>query len=210
MSLAQRVSIPMLLKVQYRQPPALGAIMSEVFYAGSVTNLVGVPTPRYACVRLCAWPDWWYNVALEALVPAKPEALLASRLYRKLRVEYAGKEVKVLTPYQAQVDLLLSDRVPQCDVSTVDSFQGQETDIVIFTFSRWERMGFLRDIRRLNVATSRARFLLIILANESIGRSYNTYTRALPDSEDIPGEEWWSCYRRFFCEILVQNMSWAI
>lgn len=62
-------------------------------------------------------------------------------------------------------------------VSTIDSMQGQESDIVILSMTRsnrYGRIGFLNDSRRMNVALSRARTLLII-----VGDSRTLHTRAL-------------------------------
>merc|ERR1712190_476043 len=53
-------------------------------------------------------------------------------------------------------------------VHTVDSFQGSEADVVLLSFVRANPrgcIGFLSDFRRLNVALSRAKFHLLILAN---------------------------------------------
>lgn len=56
-------------------------------------------------------------------------------------------------------------------VGTVDSFQGQETDLVLFSSVRsnlMRELGFLRDARRLNVAITRARRGLIIVGDYKV------------------------------------------
>ena len=108
--------------------------------------------------------------------------LIVSRLPSSLRViidivtkvlskgEIQAKDIAIITPYSKQVQLfrkMLSSadismsasnskgRIADVEVGTVDSFQGQETDLVIFSAVRSNRMkelGFLRDARRLNVA----------------------------------------------------------
>ena len=53
-------------------------------------------------------------------------------------------------------------------VNTVDGFQGQERDIIVISLVRSNdegQIGFLRDLRRMNVAITRARMKLIILGN---------------------------------------------
>jgi len=83
------------------------------------------------------------------------------------------KDFRVVAPYNVQVDAL-KDRLPDVQVGTVDKFQGQEAPIVIYsmTSSSCEEaprgMGFLLDPHRMNVATSRAQCLSILVANEKL------------------------------------------
>ena len=54
------------------------------------------------------------------------------------------------------------------DINTVDAFQGQERDIIIFNCVRnnhWGDIGFVRDLRRMNVAITRAKHYLFILGS---------------------------------------------
>ena len=54
-------------------------------------------------------------------------------------------------------------------MNTVDGFQGQERDVIIISLVRSNdegQIGFLRDLRRMNVAITRARMKLIILGNQ--------------------------------------------
>ncbi len=94
--------------------------------------------------------------------------------------EARGKSVAVISFYKAQIGLL-RDRLrrenlppewfdPSRDVNTVDQFQGSERDIVIVSLVRTDaRLSgeFVRDFRRINVAFSRARRLLIVLGSEA-------------------------------------------
>ena len=81
--------------------------------------------------------------------------------------------VLVVSPYNAQVDAL-ADALPQCRVGTVDKFQGQEAPISIYstaTSSAEEAprgMEFLYSLNRLNVATSRAQCLAVLVANPAL------------------------------------------
>lgn len=95
-----------------------------------------------------------------------------------------SNSIAVITPYSKQVQLIrneLSSRRVQnttnnnnprrVTVGTVDSFQGRETDIVIFSAVRSntvKEIGFLRDARRLNVAITRARRGLILIGDEGV------------------------------------------
>lgn len=88
-------------------------------------------------------------------------------------------DVGVISPYRAQVQYLrrlLKKREffkpyrSLISVNTVDGFQGQERDIILISLVRANddgQIGFLRDLRRMNVAITRARMKLIILGDAS-------------------------------------------
>lgn len=90
------------------------------------------------------------------------------------------KTIGVITGYLAQKAALRQriaarkDRwlhIQDIEVNTVDAYQGRERDIIIYSVVRSNpkaKIGFLRDERRLNVALSRARELLIIIGDEDI------------------------------------------
>lgn len=89
----------------------------------------------------------------------------------------------VISPYKAQVHFLrhllkhekaLKQVRRQITINSVDGFQGQERDVVIISLVRSNdegEIGFLRELRRMNVAMTRARMKLIIIGNaETLGR----------------------------------------
>ena len=100
-------------------------------------------------------------------------------------IERIGKErflgeridVGVISPYRAQVRYLrrLIRQTPffkpfrqSISVNTVDGFQGQERDVIVISMVRSNddgNIGFLRDLRRMNVAMTRARMKLLIVGN---------------------------------------------
>lgn len=82
------------------------------------------------------------------------------------------QSIAVLTPYSRQAELLKSrlSQFPNAEVSSIDGFQGREADIVIFVTVRCnahQDIGFLKDLRRMNVALTRARAAVIIIGNRS-------------------------------------------
>ena len=85
---------------------------------------------------------------------------------RKLEVT----DILIVAPYNAQVAALM-EALPGKRIGTVDKFQGQEAPVVIYsmTASTTEDaprgMGFLFNLNRLNVATSRARSICILVAS---------------------------------------------
>ena len=83
------------------------------------------------------------------------------------------EDILIIAPYNAQV-FELQDRLPGARIGTVDKFQGQEAPIVIYsmTTSSWadapRGMEFLYSLNRLNVATSRAKCVCILVASPSV------------------------------------------
>ncbi|MBP5771091.1 MAG: AAA family ATPase [Bacteroidaceae bacterium] len=88
-------------------------------------------------------------------------------------------EVGIISPYKGQVQLLRrllrQDRYWKpfrslITVNTIDGFQGQERDVIVISLVRSNQLGdigFLRDLRRMNVAITRARMKLIILGDKA-------------------------------------------
>lgn len=127
----------------------------------------------------------------------KDEALLTILALQKY-IERIGRErflderidVGVISPYRAQVHYLrkLISRTPffkpfrsLISVNTVDGFQGQERDVIIISLVRSNdsgQIGFLRDLRRMNVAMTRARMKLIIIGDAPT-LSHNPFFRRL-------------------------------
>ena len=98
------------------------------------------------------------------------EAELAAAEVRKLLSLLPAKEIAVISPYDAQVQRirqLLAD-LPDLEVDTVDGFQGREKEAVVVSLVRSNdrgELGFVADIRRINVALTRARKKLIVIGD---------------------------------------------
>jgi superfamily I DNA and/or RNA helicase len=96
----------------------------------------------------------------------------------------AGKQWIVIVPYRAQARKIIQELRKRIDthdfsleehVSTVDSFQGGERNKVIYGFTRSNeqgRIGFLKELRRLNVAMTRAQQQLVLVGD------FSTLTRS--------------------------------
>jgi superfamily I DNA and/or RNA helicase len=90
----------------------------------------------------------------------------------------SSSRIRVITFYQAQVDLisatLKANGLADVSVSTVDSCQGSEADLVVISFVRTGQtntIGFLSDNRRLNVALTRAKHKLVCVGRAENGLS---------------------------------------
>lgn len=98
-------------------------------------------------------------------------------------------DVGIISPYRAQVQLLrrmikkreyFKPYRHLISVNTVDGFQGQERDVIIISLVRSNnegQIGFLRDLRRMNVAITRARMKLIILGSVATLTRHPFYKR---------------------------------
>ena len=78
------------------------------------------------------------------------------------------KTIGVITGYSEQQNYIkrhLSEKIKGLEIGTFDRFQGREYDLVIASMVRTDKLGFMKDIRRMNVAFSRAKDNLIIIGN---------------------------------------------
>jgi superfamily I DNA and/or RNA helicase len=99
-------------------------------------------------------------------------ALCAAEVERVLALGVAPADVAVIAPYDGQVQrlrALLAARVEQgLEVDTVDGFQGREKEAVVVSLTRANQdgeVGFLADVRRMNVALTRARKKLVVVGD---------------------------------------------
>ena len=97
--------------------------------------------------------------------------------------------VAIISPYKQQT-LLLKKEIPdpkKYSINTIDSFQGQERDVVIISLVRSNEkneIGFLQDYRRMNVAMTRAKKMLIIIGDSATIGSDPFYSKLLEYAEN--------------------------
>ncbi|MCL4191347.1 MAG: AAA family ATPase, partial [Thermoguttaceae bacterium] len=117
--------------------------------------------------------------------------LVAVKVRHLLSAGVAAADVAVIAPYAAQVRLLreMLD-APGLEIDSVDGFQGREKETVILSLVRSNStgdIGFLADIRRTNVALTRARRKLIVIGDSATLASHPFYRRLLEYFEEIGG-----------------------
>ena len=204
------------LVTQYRMHPAIGNLISEVFYNGILVN--GEPERRRRFAEsFPAVVTWMSTSRLRDRGESRSgdsyenpaEAGVVAAVLERIREDGSWRgtlKVGVITGYSGQVGRLRgaidaedSRRWPRMtiDIATVDSFQGRECDVVIYSTVRSNlarRIGFLRDHRRINVALSRARDLLVIVGddfmmeNAVVGTATNPFADVLGHMKSHPGE----------------------
>jgi superfamily I DNA and/or RNA helicase len=99
--------------------------------------------------------------------------------------ENTSLEVTVLSPYTKQVQAL---KAMSLTCSTIDSFQGRESDIIIFSAVRCNTagdVGFLDDERRLNVMWTRPKLALIIVGDRKTMETCPLWKRAIESCAEV-------------------------
>ncbi|MPW38997.1 IGHMBP2 family helicase [Thermococcus sp. 101 C5] len=111
------------------------------------------------------------------------EALLVKEIVeRLLRMGVKEEWIGIITPYDDQVDLIQSLVGEEVEVHTVDGYQGREKEVIVLSFVRSNKegeLGFLTDLRRLNVALTRAKRKLIAIGDSETLSNHPTYKRFL-------------------------------
>ena len=186
-----QVQLP--LTIQYRMHPTIGRLISKCFYEEKLENGVG-SQERLHGIAWLSHPVIWFStkdlphhdeISEGYSYRNDAEIEVITRLLDRINATYTqtnitGKTIGLITGYQPQKAALRRQvsantqrwqKLPDIEVNTVDAYQGRERDIIIYSVVRSNRkgkIGFLQDVRRLNVALSRARELLIIVGNEDI------------------------------------------
>lgn len=192
-----------LLKMQYRMNEQIMKFSSEWFYHGMVES---APTVSHRGILDYDTPMMWIDTAecdgKEEFVGEnfgrinRAEAELTLQTLQqylekigKQRILEESIDVGIISPYRAQVQLLRKELRKReffrpyrhlLTVNTVDGFQGQERDIILISLVRSNDggdIGFLRDLRRMNVAITRARMKLIILGSSETMTSHSFYKK---------------------------------
>ena len=99
-------------------------------------------------------------------------------------------DIAVISPYSGQVQLAKKELDKQIRISTIDSFQGQESHVVILSLVRSNSdavIGFLKDYRRMNVALTRAKETLIVIGDSSTIGNDKFYAQFLGYVEGVNG-----------------------
>ncbi|MBP1911106.1 IGHMBP2 family helicase [Thermococcus stetteri] len=111
------------------------------------------------------------------------EAMLVKKTVERLLGLGVGPEwIGVITPYDDQRDLIRSLLPEEVEVKTVDGYQGREKEVIVLSFVRSNRkgeLGFLKDLRRLNVSLTRAKRKLILIGDSLTLSAHPTYKRLI-------------------------------
>ena len=207
----QKPEVVTMLRIQYRMHEDIMRFSSDWFYHNL---MVAAPEVQHRSILDLDLPMMWIDTAeyegKEEFVGEsfgrvnKTEAeltLLSLQAYFELigkqRILDERLDVGIISPYRAQVQYLrqllrkkewTKPFRTRISANTVDGFQGQERDIIVISLVRSNddgQIGFLRDLRRMNVAITRARMKVIILGDSQtltrhlFYRKLHEYVKAL-------------------------------
>lgn len=173
------------LDEQYRMNPEISAWPSQKYYEKKLKNgpntlksshtlevLKNAPPffGPYAFIDVAGREERGKSFSLFNAAESDAVVSIVHYLDKQYQVNIV-KQVGIITFYKAQEENIskkLSPRYPNINVKTVDGFQGGENDIIIISFVRAnvrEKIGFLSDFRRLNVALTRAKYALLMVGD---------------------------------------------
>ncbi|MGN7889182.1 AAA domain-containing protein [Dyadobacter sp. 22481] len=181
-----------LLEEQYRMNEVIMGYSSKVFYEDKLKaheSVAGrVLFPGEAPLAFIDTAGCGFDEKLEGTSSTNPEeAVFLFKHLTQLAAEFAAvnpnredfPSIAIISPYKEQINILkdqlahTADLKPYLDkiaVNTIDSFQGQERDMVYISMTRSNaegQIGFLSDIRRMNVAMTRARKKLVVIGDSA-------------------------------------------
>ena len=173
-----------LLNIQYRMHPKIAEFVSNNFYEGKLKN--GVTEKERTIIIFnnkfnrpnSKFPIVFINVEGQNKISSSGTSYINEMecitLLYLIKSKFLNEEINtssIITPYLGQKKLIeeyLYDYKINIEVSSVDAFQGKEKDFIIISTVRNNQngeIGFLKDVKRLNVSISRAKFGLIIIGN---------------------------------------------
>ncbi|CAN3368560.1 helicase Sen1p [Diutina catenulata] len=195
-----------LLDVQYRMHPDISVFPSIEFYEGRLSDGPGMfeRNDRPWHHQGALTPFRFFNViskhqrnersmSLFNTTEARLTLEMAETVMRLVPPEKFRGMIGIISPYKEQIKVIRDMFIKkfgfnityEIDFNTVDGFQGQEKEIIIMSTVRASEsgsVGFLSDVRRMNVALTRARTSLWILGNESSLRRNKVWRRLLDDA----------------------------
>ncbi len=200
-----------LLEEQYRMNEQIMAHSSKIFYQNKLKAHHSVAKrllfPEDSPLAFIDTAGCSFDEKLEGTSSTNPDeaAFLLKHLsgfVEELKKKFKPENfpsIAVISPYKQQVTILkeqiehtpdLQEILAHISVNTIDSFQGQERDIVYISLTRSNAegaIGFLSDIRRMNVAMTRARKKLVVIGDSATLASSSFYADFITYSQEIGG-----------------------
>jgi KaiC/GvpD/RAD55 family RecA-like ATPase len=172
-----------MLDTQYRMPRAIADFISSQFYGGKYQTGGDAPHSDPIFSTPLVFVDTMKEVRHYEQRAGQGQGYTnptEARILADLVLAYQSHDVQagVIVPYRKQAEAIRrelrqrgtgwDEDVLASQVATVDSFQGREQDVVLFGFTRSNpdgRVGFLSELRRLNVSLTRARRQLVLVGD---------------------------------------------
>ncbi len=176
-----------LLDVQYRMPPEIVAFSNRYFYQNKVNSFKKSANNSISFYDTAGTGFEEETGEDGGSLMNSGEVQLVEAIIKQ-QVELSN--IVVISPYSAQVKLLKESLDQKVKVSTIDSFQGQEADIIILSLVRSNEagdIGFLKDYRRMNVAMTRAKNHLFVIGDSVTLANDFFYQQFLAYMEQVNG-----------------------
>ncbi len=188
-----------MLKIQYRMNDVIKEFSSKEFYRGELISAPEVKDRKLSDITGKAGdnpviddtPVVFIDTEGKLLEKQKAgsksrynpeEAKIVKKIVEKLKtLGVKPEDIGIITPYKDHEEYL-KKIIPDVEVKTVDGFQGREKEMIIISLVRSnpdEEIGFLDDVRRLNVALTRAKRKLIIIGDSKTLSSSPIYRKLI-------------------------------
>ncbi len=194
------------LMVQYRMHQAIMDFSSREFYEAalqahpSVAGHVLADLPGVAATAFTQAPVEFIDTAGagfdeevepdgESRLNRQEAALVGRKVQGLLDSGVVARDIAVIAPYAAQVRLLREQlSISGLEIDSVDGFQGREKEAVVISLVRANpqgEIGFLQDVRRMNVAMTRARRKLLVVGDSATLSGHPFYRRMIEYFEAV-------------------------
>lgn len=198
-----------LLEEQYRMNEQIMGYSSQIFYQNKLKAHASVAQRLLFAndkpVLFIDTAGCGFEEKLEGTSSTNPEeAVLLLKHLTQLALQWKAQNrnenfpsIAIISPYKQQIQVLnkqllhvpeLQPYLSNISANTVDSFQGQERDIVYISMTRSNQegnIGFLADIRRMNVAMTRARKKLVVVGDSATLAQFPFYADFILYTESI-------------------------
>lgn len=197
-----------LLDTQYRMHPEISLFPSRTFYDGRLLDggdMAGLRQQKWHQSMLLG-PYRFFDVQGQHQAAPKGHSLInlaeieiAMKLYKRLTSDFPDYNFKgkvgIITPYKSQLRELKTrftseygnTIIEDIEFNTTDAFQGRESEVIIFSCVRASPaggIGFLQDIRRMNVGLTRAKSSLWVLGNSQSLVRGEFWRKLVEDAKD--------------------------
>ena len=190
-----------MLSVQYRCNRDIAEFPSQVFYNGKIQSHESIENISLRDFNLSPTNSFQKTLLDNSVVFVDTSPISAREIQKKSSKSFynpaeirivkkivdelfsmglSDENIGVISPYDDQVRML--KETLSCEVKSVDGFQGREKDVIVISFVRsndYGEIGFLRDYRRLNVAITRAKRLLVMVGDSRTLSSDPLYRRII-------------------------------
>lgn len=195
--------IDTMLETQYRMHPQIMTFSNHHFYSGKLLSAAMIHHRRqlydepvsFIDTAGCGYAEKLNEETLSTYNEEEAQFILQrlDQLINEGGETFMKLSIGIIAPYRAQTEKLrqkivryewFKEMEPNITINSVDAFQGQERDVILMSLVRSNDegyIGFLGDIRRMNVAMTRARHLLLMVGDSATLSSHSFFDKLIQD-----------------------------